>query len=239
MDAAFSYTSTTATIRPAGAPPRSALAGRRQSATALAPLGNGSGKAHLRPTPVAPRSGLVSPTRSSRPQSPPNRYPSPPMRAQSPMTGRSSPAGPHAQQEQEAPKPEDLAKFAELCRQLYYDKEAGAAQSVDSILNRLPLSARPIYARTMAGVRSQFHRDEELRRRRQAESALAATEPGRIVREALSVAEGGTIAMRSARAKQERARRLKTFIAEHCQKAMPGVHPFFRSLYLCLYLQVS
>lgn len=155
------------------------------------------------------------------------------------MTGRSSPAGPHAQEQQEAPKPEDLAKFTELCRQLYYTRDAGAAQAVDSILNRLPAHSKTIYARTMASVRSQFHRDEELRRRQQVEAALAANEPGRKIMEVLRVAEGGTIAMRSKKAKQERAQRLRSFITEHCQKAMPGTHPFFRSLHLLLCLQVS
>jgi hypothetical protein len=111
------------------------------------------------------------------------------------------------------------------------------AQSVDAILNRLPAHSRTQYARTMAGVRSQFHRDEEIRRRQEVEATLAANEPGRTIMNVLRVSEGGTIAMRSSTAKQERAKLLRAFIQNHCVKAMPGTHPFFRSLYALLYLQ--
>lgn len=89
----------------------------------------------------------------------------------------------------------------------------------------------------MAAMRSQFHRDEEIRRREQVEAALVANEPGRRIMDALGVREGGKIAMRSSRAKQERAKLVKTFIQNHCVKAMPGTHPFFRSLYAMLFLQ--
>lgn len=45
--------------------------------------------------------------------------------------GRASPGAPHAQQaraELQSPKPEELAQFAQLCRELYYNKDAGAGE---------------------------------------------------------------------------------------------------------------
>lgn len=163
------------------------------------------------------------------------------MRAQSFMSGAAGARSnsPHAQQDQPAPPASELASFAELCRQLYYAKDASAAQSIDTILNRLPPSSRTIYARTMASVRSQWHREEELKRRELVERTLEGVEPGAKVKAVLGVKEGGTIAMRSKRAKQARAEGLKAVLEEHCQQAMPGVHPFFRSLHYNLVLQVS
>lgn len=89
----------------------------------------------------------------------------------------------------------------------------------------------------MASVRSQFHREEELRRRRAVEDALAATKPGQIVMDVLRVSEGGAAAMRSSIARRLRSTRLKAFIDEHYVKAMPGTHPFFHSLCAAMVLQ--
>lgn len=111
------------------------------------------------------------------------------------------------------------------------------AQAVDSVLNRLPAGSRTAYARTMASVRSQFHLDSEIRRRASVESALAAARPGQLIMDTLRISEGGTVAMRSPRARKERAERLRGFIRAHCLKGLPGTLPFFKSLYAVLFLQ--
>ncbi|KAL8292287.1 hypothetical protein RQP46_001753 [Phenoliferia psychrophenolica] len=233
----FDSTSQTTTVTPS-------FASRRQGSshptlTSTKPL--------VRPT---PRSSLLqSPTRSShggagshiassRPYSPPQPAVAP-KRPQS-FVQRSSSQGvanTHAQNVQKGPTPEELIAFAGLCRALYYDKDAGAAQAVDSVLNRLPAGSRTAYARTMASVRSQFHRDEEIRRRSEVERALALARPGKAIMERLQISEGGTVAMRSPKARKERADRLAGFIKAHCLKGLPGTLPFFRSLYAVLYLQ--
>lgn len=134
----YSHTSTTSTVRPLATKQHSsALSTRRHSATSYNAAGNISSRQPIRPTPQPPRSPLIPPRPSSRPSSPPSRpsarYPSPPTRAQSVMTGvnRSNAAGPHAQQtlaELNGPKPEELVQFADLCRRLYYDQDAGAGE---------------------------------------------------------------------------------------------------------------
>lgn len=89
----------------------------------------------------------------------------------------------------------------------------------------------------MAAIRSAFHRDEEIRRRTLVETTLAAFAPAQHVKSALRVSVGGTTAMRSALARRTRARLLQAFILAHCDKSMPGTHPFFKSLYGALKLQ--
>lgn len=108
---------------------------------------------------------------------------------------------------------------------------------MDTTLQRLPAASRTAFARTLAAVRSQFHRDEEIRRRAEVEALLSACEPGQKVREALRISEGGTTAMRSRRARNERREGLAAFVRGHCLKGLPGTQPFFRSLYAVLYLQ--
>lgn len=198
-----------------------------------------------------------------RPYSPPQthpttRYPSPPISARAySVTGRTGPvAGEvHAQQLPQGPRADELASFAQLCRALYYDKDgkahfynvcagvdpafpaAQAAQAVEGTLSRLPPDYRTAYARTMASVRSQYHRDEEIRRRAEAEAVLTTSIPGKVVMDILRISEGGATAMRSTKARQERRARLAEFIKAHCLKGLPGVFPFFRSLYAVLLLQ--
>lgn len=106
-------------------------------------------------------------------------------------------------------------------------------------LAKLPPSFRTAYARTMAAVRSQFHRDEEIRRRTAVESTLASTFPGQAVKLGLQISPESTsvAAMRAAKARQLRREGLRVFIETHCVAKMPGTHPFFRSLYAALYLQ--
>lgn len=91
----------------------------------------------------------------------------------------------------------------------------------------------------MASVRSNFHRDEEIRRRTAVEAMLASTSPGQAVKTALQISPESTsvAAMRAAKARQIRREGLRVFIESNCVKAMPGTHPFFRSLYAALYLQ--
>ncbi|KAM0748916.1 hypothetical protein T439DRAFT_335541 [Meredithblackwellia eburnea MCA 4105] len=151
-----------------------------------------------------------------------------PSRATTPSASASASAstttvvGTHAQNVNTGPSPEELISFAGLCRSLYYDKDAGAA-----------------YARTMASVRTQFHRDQEILRRKQVEASLSSpsNRPGQAVMDRLRISEGGTTAMRSPLARKARVEGLRTFIKAHCMKGLPGAIPFFKSLYAVLYLQ--
>ncbi|GAA5857841.1 hypothetical protein JCM8547_006000 [Rhodosporidiobolus lusitaniae] len=145
----------------------------------------------------------------------------------------------HAQHGAPQPPPEDLEQFAALCRRLYYDKDPQAAKQVDALLAKLPPSFRTPYARTMAAVRAAFHRDEEIRRRQVVEATLASTSPGASVKKALQISPESTsvAAMRSSRARQIRREGLKAFLDANCVKAMPGTHPFFKSLFATLWLQ--
>ncbi|GAA5965054.1 hypothetical protein JCM21900_000662 [Sporobolomyces salmonicolor] len=155
------------------------------------------------------------------------------------------PKQPHAQEAwaaTQAPKPEELLHFAALCRKQYYENDAGAARQVGQILQKLPPSSLTAYSRTMANVRSEYHRDKEIERRLHVESTLAAILPGSTIKAALSVpledgVGGGTAAMRSSKARAVRHIRFKEFLDANCVKAMPGTHPFFRSLYAALWLQ--
>ncbi|GAA5935936.1 hypothetical protein JCM10213_002159 [Rhodosporidiobolus nylandii] len=145
----------------------------------------------------------------------------------------------HAHHQQAQPKEEDLVRFADLCRQLYYDKSDTAAQRIDATLGKLPPSFRTAYARTMAAVRADFHRDDEIRRRRGVETLLASIAPAQSVKTALGISptSDSVAAHRSSRAWQVRREGLKAFLDANCVKAMPGTHPFFKSLFAALWLQ--
>lgn len=69
---------------------------------------------------------LVRPT----PRSTPSRAMSPPMSRPQSVIQRTSSPGLHAQSVQKGPTHDELIAFAGLCRALYYDKDAGAGQSL-------------------------------------------------------------------------------------------------------------
>ncbi|KAK4054256.1 hypothetical protein OIV83_001282 [Microbotryomycetes sp. JL201] len=140
---------------------------------------------------------------------------------------------------QDQPNPAVLQQFAETCRQLYFDKSAQAAQTIDATLSKLPQHHRTPFAKTMAVVRAQYHANEQATKKAAVLELLASTEPGQVVKDVLNVNDGGTRAMRSPVAKTLRRNRLKAFVDEHCIKAMPGTHPFFKSLYCALLLQAT
>ncbi|KAM0789438.1 hypothetical protein ACM66B_000261 [Microbotryomycetes sp. NB124-2] len=140
---------------------------------------------------------------------------------------------------QDQPDPLALQQFAELCRQLYFDKSAKAAQTIDATLSKLPQHYRTPYAKTMAAVRAQFHVHEQVTKKTAVLETLAATDSGQVVKDVLRVTEGGSQTMRSSVAKTIRRNRLKAFVDEHCIKAMPGTHPFFKSLYCAILLQAT
>ncbi|KAK4054621.1 hypothetical protein OIO90_003433 [Microbotryomycetes sp. JL221] len=180
-----------------------------------------------------PTSPTTTSKRASMSSSSPSRPLSPRNRAAWTSTSPN-----HVQATSEGPTQDSLDKFALLCRQLYFDKSAAAAQTIDATLSRLPPSHRTPFAKVMASVRAQFHREEEDRRRRLVNDTLTSLNPGQVVRDVLRVQDGvSTRAMRSPIARQLRSNRLKSFIDEHCIKAMPGTHPFFKSLYCALWLQ--
>ncbi|GAA6032306.1 hypothetical protein JCM8097_008110 [Rhodosporidiobolus ruineniae] len=145
----------------------------------------------------------------------------------------------HAQQHAPQPSPDDLAAFAALCHRLYFLKDPKAAREVDTTLNKLPASFRTAYARTMASVRAQFHREDEVRRRAAVEALLEQTVEGGTVKRGLEISPESTsvAALRSSRAKKLRRAGLKSFIDPNCVQEMPGTHPFFRSLFAALWLQ--
>ncbi|KAI5474767.1 hypothetical protein MNV49_002500 [Pseudohyphozyma bogoriensis] len=144
----------------------------------------------------------------------------------------------HPQERATGPTEDELDQFAEVCRRLYFDRDSSAAQSVDSILQRLPASSRQAYARTMASIRSSFHLHESIKQRQLVESTLASVKPSSTIREALQISEGGLAAMRSKKARKERRKRLEAFVKAHCGVGgLVGTHPFFRSLYAVLMLQ--
>lgn len=94
----------------------------------------------------------------------------------------------------------------------------------------------------MAGIRSEYHRDKEIERRVHVETTLASILPGSKIKQALGVSledglGGGLAAMRSSKARKARREAFKAFLDTNCVKAVPGCHPFFRSLYAALWLQ--
>jgi len=156
--------------------------------------------------------------------------------------------------------PEELVRFAALCRRQYYEKdnEAGkslpifmhecssrdleTARKVGELLAKLPPSSVAVFSRTMANIRSEYHRDKEIERRLHVETTLASILPGQTIKMALGVSledgiGGGVNAMRSSKARQARHQAFKAFIDTNCVKMNPGVHPFFRSLFAMLWLQ--
>ncbi|GAA5973829.1 hypothetical protein JCM11641_003180 [Rhodosporidiobolus odoratus] len=164
-----------------------------------------------------------------QPRSPPSKRPHP----------QASPRAPHAQQTQQQPDEEALQRFAALCRRLYYERHPDAAKQVDATLGKLEPSFRSAYARTMAAVRAEFHRDDEVRRRKAVEDLLSSIVPASSVRAALAISPDSTSvsALRSSKAKQVRRDGIKAFVDANCVKAMPGAHPFFKSLFAVLWLQ--
>ncbi|POY75623.1 hypothetical protein BMF94_1245 [Rhodotorula taiwanensis] len=209
-------------------------------------------------SPASPTMAGAAPWRSP-PQSPtlphsPNSFSSPSVRppasrrnSSSPTLVRGSGGGggggghPHAQSIREQPREEDLEKFEDLCRRLYYDKDPTAARQVDQTLAKLPAGFRTTYARAMATIRTAFHRDEEIRRRREVEQILATCEPAATIKAAIGVSphSDSVPAMRSAAARQARGHRLKAFVQANCVEAMPGTHPFFRGLFAALWVQAN
>ncbi|GJN90986.1 hypothetical protein Rhopal_004000-T1 [Rhodotorula paludigena] len=143
--------------------------------------------------------------------------------------------------EQSVPHGEDLERFAEICRRLYFEKHGDAAQQVDSILQRLPAAHRTAYARTMSAVRTAFHRSEEQRRRAEVEHLLSSTAPAEGLKAHLGISRESTSvkALRSPAARAYRRARVKEFVAAHCVKDMPGTHPFFRALWAALSMQAQ
>ncbi|GAA5969137.1 hypothetical protein JCM3765_002189 [Sporobolomyces pararoseus] len=142
----------------------------------------------------------------------------------------------------QGPTPEELVRFAALCRRQYYANDAEAARKVGDILAKLPPSSVSIYSRTMATVRSEYHRDKEIERRLHVETTLASTPPGSTIKQILGVCledglGGGVAAMRSSKARQARHQTFKAFVDSFCVKQIPGTHPFFRSLFAALWLQ--
>ncbi|GAA5845623.1 hypothetical protein JCM11251_007771 [Rhodosporidiobolus azoricus] len=252
----------TPTIR-ASNPLEDALAAEEQATPRASPSAFTASSSPSLP-PTSPRQGY-----SRRPNSPPlsprtaaakSRMPAPAVRARSPpvkrpQTGKtpsasSSPPPPsrpsprlhpqsHSQQSQPAPSASELSSFATICHSLYYQKDPTAARQVDSILSKLPSSFRTPYAREMARVRAEFHRDEERRRRAVVEKVLEETVPAGTIKRALQISPEATStpAMRSSAAKQLRREGLKAFLAAHCVPGLIGSHPFMRSLYAALYLQ--
>ncbi|GAA5851135.1 hypothetical protein JCM9279_000334 [Rhodotorula babjevae] len=190
--------------------------------------------AHTPPRPPPPRKGSST---STRQQADRTRSPPPPGR-RSPGAA-AGPLSPHAQSQQHNPTDADLERFADLCRKLYYDKDAEAARQVDSILQRLPAPFRTAYARTMSSMRSAFHRDEQARRLAEVDSLLATTAPSATIKRLLAISPDSTsvVALRSPAARQHRRERLRAFLAANCTAAMPGPHPFFKALFAALWLQ--
>ncbi|GAA6018783.1 hypothetical protein JCM11491_003446 [Sporobolomyces phaffii] len=145
-------------------------------------------------------------------------------------------------QDFQGPTPEELVRFAALCRKQYYDGDNQAARKVGEILAKLAPPSVAVYSRTMAGVRSEYHRDKEIERRLHVETTLAAILPGSTIKQALGVPledglGGGLSAMRSSKARKARSSAFKEFLSTNCVKQVPGCHPFFRSLFAALWLQ--
>lgn len=116
------------------------------------------------------------------------------------------------------------------------------ARKVGEILAKLPPSSVAIYSRTMANVRSEYHRDKEIERRLHVETTLASILPGSTIKHSLGVSledglGGGVAAMRSKKARHARHAAFKAFVDANCVKQIPGCHPFFRSLFGALWLQ--
>jgi hypothetical protein len=121
------------------------------------------------------------------PPPPPSRSLSPPAAARSSPT---SPVGsaPHNRRpvsmgglHPAAPSPEDLGAFIELCRQFYYHADSEAGKTVDHTLRNTPAAHRAAFTKAQAGVRSHFHRDEEIRRRTELDELMERTVPGATV----------------------------------------------------------
>ncbi|BGO91944.1 hypothetical protein NBRC10512v2_004206 [Rhodotorula toruloides] len=146
---------------------------------------------------------------------------------------------PHAQSVREEPDEEELRKFAELCRRLYYEKDANAAKQVDTVLQKLPAPYRTAYARTMAAVRSAFHRDNEIRRRHEIETLLSSTLPDSTIKEELGIsrASESVAALRSSAARKIRRQKLREFVDSNCANGLPGTHTFFKALFGAMWLQ--
>lgn len=242
--------SSNATVRP-NRPTTPALPPRSSLLPSVLGTGGGVIRANSRPSSLAG---------STRPYSPPTatttkRFPSPTtLRARSVMSTKtqSNPrrAGePHPQSHSSLhshqhssshhsfPTATELASFALLCRQLYYEKDSNAAYQVDQILKKLPSASKTAYARTMANVRSQFHADEARRTRELVVQTLDRSGSGTKVMEALRIAEGGIVAMRSSKARRVRKEGVIKFLKEHAVRTLPGTQPFVRSLFAVLYLQ--
>ncbi|GAA5987667.1 hypothetical protein JCM10908_007159 [Rhodotorula pacifica] len=227
----------------------------RQSAEQYRPTRGGGARSPPPPPPTqplsprwasSPPSTVAASWRTASPSSPTATTTS--MSAAAPRRLSTSPtltraAGPpHAQSVREQPTPSDLSKFEQLCHRLYYDKDPLAARQVDQTLSKLPAGFRTAYARAMANVRSAFHRDEEVRRRKEVEHHLASCAPASSIKTAMGVSplsEPSTKVMRSRPARRIRADKLRAFLVANCVEAMPGTHPFFRGLFAALWLQTQ
>merc|ERR1711939_438033 len=130
-----------------------------------------------------------------------------------------------------------LVAFAERCKRFYFERDEDAGRSLDSTLEKLGSAERSAYSKVMASVRAAFHRKQEIERRQVAVRLLEETEPGSVVKKALSISEGGTTAMRSSAARLVRKEQLKSLLDQHCSPHLPGTHPFFRGLCALLLLQ--
>lgn len=108
---------------------------------------------------------------------------------------------------------------------------------MEATLAKLPPSHRTAYARTMANVRSQFHKDQSLRSSRMVKEILDSTISGMGIRTALKISKGGVVSMRSSLARQQRKEMLKEFLKGHADKNLVGTIPFLKSLYKVLELQ--
>lgn len=115
------------------------------------------------------------------------------------------------------------------------------ARQVDTVLQKLPAPYRTAYARTMAAVRSAFHRDSEIRRRQELEALLSSTLPASTIKRELGISQASesVVALRSSAARKIRRQKLREFVDANCSKGLPGTHPFFKALFGAMWLQVA
>jgi hypothetical protein len=114
---------------------------------------------------------------------------------------------------------EELKSFEALCKTAYYEADTLATKLVEQTIRNQSMAGRGAFIKAQSAVRVAYHRDMEVKRRRELEQALAEMDPGSVVRRELGGATT-VLAMRSARARHERRTRLARFLSNHALRCV-------------------
>ncbi|TFK44372.1 hypothetical protein BDQ12DRAFT_672864 [Crucibulum laeve] len=128
--------------------------------------------------------------------------------------------------------PSELEKFAEYCRNWYYNQDDNSGRLMTQTLATLPPSQKASFSRIQASIRSAYHRSVNERRHAEFQAHLSATQPG------ASLMPHARADPRGKESQKERSERMDRFLHNWCTMGMPGTKPFFEALWAVMRLQV-